>query len=144
MEEQFFDEVTPENLAAHAHPPRGPNSETDTSQARLKRVNDYAHASLEKPDPLHSNIGSINSGLMRIAISMDEAIQLSINYGPRSIERLQKVIPAIETHLRVTRQVDRFAQFEQRAQRLGKSGGNDHEPDAAKDLDSPPSEEMGT
>ncbi len=48
-------------------------AETDQAanshDARLSRVLDYQASSLEKDDPLEANLGSINSGLMRVALS---------------------------------------------------------------------------
>jgi len=84
-------------------------------EARLSRVRDYQAKSLAKEDDLEANLGSINSGLMRVALWLDEAIEQALESGPRSIERLKRMLPAIDTHLRVARQVDRFAQIEIRA-----------------------------
>jgi hypothetical protein len=52
---------------------------------------------------------------MGIALWLDEAIAQAIGSGPPDVERLPRVLPAIDTHLRVTRQVDRFTQIELRA-----------------------------
>ena len=84
-------------------------------EARLSRVFDYQAKSLAKEDDLEANLGSINSGLMRIAIWLDEAVDQVLESGPRTVERLTRLLPAIDAHLRVTRQVDRFAQLEIRA-----------------------------
>jgi hypothetical protein len=84
--------------------------------ARLSRVVDYQAQSLGKPDALQANLGSLNSGLMRIALNLDEALEQALSGGPRTVERVQKLLPAIETHLRVARQVDRFAQLEMRSE----------------------------
>lgn len=86
----------------------------DRHHARLSRVLDFQASSLAKADPLEANLGSINSGLMRVALWLDEAIEEAMDSGPRTVDRLQRMLPAIETHLRVTRQVDRFAQLELR------------------------------
>ena len=83
--------------------------------ARLRRVSDYLTSSLAKADPLEANIGSINSGLMRLALSLDDIIERAVGAGPQTVEGLENVMPAIDTHLRVTRQVDRFAQLELRS-----------------------------
>ena len=47
--------------------------------------------------------------------------------GPQSVDRLKHLLPAIETHLKVARQVDRFAQIEIRAveSRKPKYSGDD-------------------
>ncbi len=83
--------------------------------ARLSRVLDYQACSLAKDNPLEANLGSINSGLMRVALWLDETIEEAMESGPLNVERLARILPAIDTHLRVTRQVDRFAQIELRA-----------------------------
>ena len=99
----------------------GEHAVTDADQAanshdaRLSRVLDYQVSSLEKDDPLEANLGSINSGLMRVALWLDETIEQAMESGPPNVERLSRILPAIDTHLRVTRQVDRFAQIELRA-----------------------------
>ena len=87
----------------------------DCHDARLSRVLDYQASSLEKEDALEANLGSINSGLMRVALWLDETIEQAMGSGPPNVDSLQRILPAIDTHLRVTRQVDRFAQIELRA-----------------------------
>ena len=98
--------------AGEMTPTRIDDSLCDRRDARLSRVLDFQASSLAKDDPLEANLGSINSGLMRVALWLDEAIEEAMESGPRTVERLQRMLPAIETHLRVTRQVDRFAQLE--------------------------------
>ena len=88
---------------------------TNSHDARLSRVLDYQASSLQKGDPLEANLGSINSGLMCVALWLEETIEQAMGSGPRNVERLSRILPAIETHLRVTRQVDRFANIELRA-----------------------------
>ena len=98
-----------ERAAAEAAQP------ANSHDARLSRVLDYQASSLEKDDPLEANLGSITSGLMRVALWLDEIIGQAMESGPPNVERLSRILPAIDTHLRVTRQVDRFAQIELRA-----------------------------
>lgn len=83
--------------------------------ARWKRVLDYQARSLEKDDPLEATLGSVNSGLMRTALWLDEATEKVMDSGPPDVERLAQIAPAIDTYLRVARQVDRFANIELRA-----------------------------
>ncbi len=104
--------------------------------ARLSRVLDYQIKSLEKDDPLEANLGSINSGLIRMALWLDETIEQAMESGPPNVERLSKVLPAIDTHLRVTRQVDRFANIELRAAEARKPKPAEHN-GKKKCLDSP-------
>jgi hypothetical protein len=88
---------------------------SEAHEARLTRVLDYQASALTKEDHLEANLGSINSGLMRIGLWLDETIGRAMAGGPPTVERMHRILPAIETHLRVTRQVDRFAQIELRA-----------------------------
>jgi hypothetical protein len=79
-----------------------------------KRIDEYEVSSLHTEDHLEANLGSINAALMRISVSMQEAMERTISPGAMTTERLQKLVPIIETLLRVTRQIDRFAQLERR------------------------------
>ena len=108
-------------------PTRNNRSKAEIREARLSCVMDYQAKSLEKTDALEANLGSINSGLMRIAVSLDEMIEQALESGPRTLESVQRILPAIETHLRLARQVDRFAQIEVRAaeSRKPKPGADD-------------------
>jgi hypothetical protein len=104
---------SPQNLGHQAAQANDQRAERHAE--RLSRVLDYQAQSLAKEDALEANLGSINSGLMRVVLWLDQIIEEAIEIGPLSVEYLQTVLPAIDTHLRVTRQVDRFAQIEQRA-----------------------------
>ena len=109
----------------------------DCHDARLSRVFDYQAFSLEKEDALEAKLGSINSGLMRIALWLDETIEQAMGSGPPNVELFQRISPAIETHLRVTRQVNRFAQIELRAAEARKPKATDYST-ARLCLDAPP------
>jgi len=98
----------------------------DRHEARLRRVLDYQANALAKEDALEGSLGSINSGLMRMSLWLDEAIEQAMESGPPHVERLEQILPAIETHLRVTRQVDRFAQIEMRANEARKPRARDN------------------
>ena len=109
----------------------------DRHDARLSRVLDYQTSSLQKEDALEANLGSINSGLMRVALWLDETIEQAMGSGPPNVERLARILPTIDTHLRVTRQVDRFAQIELRAAEARKPKPADDRPAAKLCLDAP-------
>ncbi len=110
--------------------------------ARLSRVLDYQASSLQKDDPLEANLGSINSGLMRVALWLDKTIERAMESGPPNVERLSHILPAIDTHLRVTRQVDRFANIELRAAEARKPKPTDDN-HAARCLEAPSSTSVG-
>lgn len=73
----------------------------NTHDARLSRVFDYQTSSLQNEDPLEANLGSINRGLMRIAICLDKTIAQALESERHNAERLARVSPAIDTYLRV-------------------------------------------
>lgn len=86
--------------------------EQGTSTVRLQRVADYQSGAAARPDPLEANLGLINGGLMRIGLAIDEAVTRALAKTPITIEQLDRMRPTIEMYLRITRQVDRFAQLE--------------------------------
>jgi len=102
----------------------------DRHEARLRRVLDYQANSIAKEDALEANLGSLNSGLMRMSLWLDEAIEQAMESGPTNVERLEQILPAIDTQLRVMRQVDRFAQIEMRANQTPKPRAKDNSPSA--------------
>jgi hypothetical protein len=81
-------------------------------QRRLDSIATYLAASLAKRNPLLATVGSVNSGLMSINLFLEESLLQALAAASSSIEQLQKLQPAIDMYLRVTRQIDRFAQLE--------------------------------
>lgn len=93
---------------------RGPEVPTvqGTTAVRLQRVADYQSDAAALPDPLRANLALMNAGLLRIGQAIDEAVDQALRDGPTTIEQLDRLRPTIEMYLRITRQVDRFAQLE--------------------------------
>jgi hypothetical protein len=81
-------------------------------QRRLDRVTAYGNASLSKRNHSLATLGSINSGLMRVNLYVEEALVQALATGPLTIEQVHKVQPSIDLLLRVTRQIDRLSQLE--------------------------------
>ncbi len=90
-------------------------------EARLKVANDYLSKSLEKQDPLEANLGSVNSGLIRVAVQLDETLRKAIESGPRTLEFMHQLEPSIELVLKLARQIGRFADVELRASKESKN-----------------------
>ena len=99
-------------------------------EARLDRVLDYQVEVLKKEDNLAAALGTVNAGLMVVTIQMEEFIRRAFAGNPKRIDRVQKLLPCVQTYLQATRQVDRLAQVELRvaAYRKGKSPGNADSP----------------
>ena len=105
--------LQPEPEARHAGPPRAERTASAREDRMLRRF-DYLAASLQKQNALEANLGSINAGLIGIAHSLGEMIEETLEAVPRNVESIQRLLPFIDTHLRVARQVDRFSQVELR------------------------------
>lgn len=105
-----------------AAPPSDGALPTENYRLRFQRVLDYQGQALANVSPLESNLGSINCGLLRMALRLEETIEATMVRTPVSAERMERVYKAIDTHLRVARQIDRFAQVELRAADRSKAG----------------------
>jgi len=120
MEEQL-NAKTPETQTAESRPEDGGSTplpaSTEEHTARMSRVLDLMASALSKDDHLRANLGSMNAGLMRLGIHFEEGLEGSMTASPLTVERLQKILPAVETHLRLLRQIDRFAHLEQQLTR---------------------------
>jgi hypothetical protein len=104
----------------------------DLNTERLNRVGDYQEKALQIKDPLRSNIALLNGSLLMTAFRYDETITAALERGPLSPKGLQRIGPAIEVQLKLARQIDRFANFEQRMSKAEGSGqGNNSDPDAS-------------
>jgi len=99
-------------------------------EARLKAVLDYQADVLKKENCLETALGTINAGLMGVTVQMDEFIEQALAANPKTVDRVQKLLPSIQTYLQATRQVDRLAQVELRvaASRKRKSADKDDRP----------------
>jgi hypothetical protein len=83
---------------------------TQYEQARRQRVDDYQVDALKMKDALAANLGLMSGGLMRTSLWIEEAISDAMSTQIPTVEGLQQLLPAIETQLKLTRQVDRLAQ----------------------------------
>jgi len=84
-------------------------------EARLKCLTNYQTKAFSQQDPLLANIGGLTAGMVGIAHWLEDAIHQVVDGQPPTLELVQKVNPALETHLRLLRQVDRFVAQLQRA-----------------------------
>ena len=95
---------------------------SENDQLRMQRILEYAAQALANTNVLESNLASINSGLLKMALWLEQTIEEATASMPLTPERVQRVYQAIDTHLRIARQVDRFAQIELRAAHPGRTG----------------------
>ena len=132
---ETFDSQIEETPTAEVEPAELDAEQADTQvsqyqENRLRRILDYQAAVLEKKDHLEAVLGTVNAGLMGVTIQMDEFIEGALAASPKTVERVQKLLPSIQTYLQATRQIDRLAQAELRvaASRKGKSTSKDDKP----------------
>lgn len=85
---------------------------------RFKRLADYQQKAIKTADPLVATLAVINSDLMGMAFRLSKAIDGAVGEGAAGLQELRQVDPALNSYLRVAKQIDRFTQL---AIHLGKS-----------------------
>ena len=83
-------------------------------EMRLARIDEYQQQSLRKADPLEACLGGLNSGLLRVGFRYEQAIIKALDAPETNILDSPPLQKAMNTHLGITRQVDRFANLEAR------------------------------
>lgn len=86
----------------------------DVSKLRLAKIREYLIESLQQADALQANLGATSSDLMLMGFRLKEAIEEALAKSTDSLGRFERLMPAIEGYLKVTRQIDRFAQLDRR------------------------------
>lgn len=100
-------------------------TETEKDE-RQQRIEDYLRTALAMEDPLAANVGAVNSDLMLFGYSLQRAITKALETAPAALDEFGKLMPAIDSYMRISRQVERFAKLNQqlgaaeKARRLAK------------------------
>jgi len=116
-----------ENLAdLHVDPETGPPPETvgqgraapggdlpEEDDQRQRRIDDYRRAALAMEDPLAANVAAVNSDLLLFGYSLQQAITQALQTAPTALDEFGKLMPAIDSYMRISRQVERFAKLNQ-------------------------------
>ena len=114
LQEQIDDMQTINMDPSEMHAAQGGIQVSAQQKVRLKRVLDYQEDILKRKNHIEAVLGTVNAGLMNIAIHMDEVIELTLSTNPKTIDNVQKLLPAMQVYLQTTRQIDRLAQVELR------------------------------
>lgn len=85
-----------------------------TKDNRVQRIMDYLESSLRKRDALQATIGAVNSDLMLIGYRLKQVVQTAMDTTPAALDEYGKLMPAVESLLKVFKQIDRFTQLEVR------------------------------
>ncbi len=78
---------------------------------RFQRLADYQKKAVKNADPLVASLAVINSDLMGFAFRLSQAIDGAVGKGSASLHELHQVDPALNSYLRVAKQIDRFTQL---------------------------------
>ena len=89
------------------------NHEPQTKDERHERIKDYLRSALAMEDPLAANVGAVNSDLMLFGYSLQRAITKALDMTPAALDEFGKLMPAIDSYMRISRQVERFAKLNQ-------------------------------
>ena len=89
-----------------AAPPAG-----DGADRRLQRIMDYLREALARESALEANLGAVNSDLLIMGYRLKQAIDEAMAATPAALEQFQRLMPAIDSYLRLTKQIDRLAQL---------------------------------
>ena len=102
--------------------PWGHGVDEEFQEQRRQRVQQYHVKALAKEDPLRAMLGSLNAGLMEITVALDHGISETLATRPQTLDRIMQRGSAIELLVKLTRQIDRFAQMELRPAGKAQSG----------------------
>lgn len=78
---------------------------------RFQRLADYQQKAIKTADPLVATLAVINSDLMGMAFRLSKAIDGAVGEGAAGLQELRQVDPALNSYLRVAKQIDRFTQL---------------------------------
>ena len=96
-----------------------------------ERIADYLECSLRKPDAIRATIGAINSDLMLIGYRLNRAVHTAMETTPEALNEYGKLMPAVESLLKVYKQIDRFTQLEVRLTKAEQAPANIPQPEPA-------------
>jgi hypothetical protein len=82
----------------------------------LSRIEEYRTDSLLKPHNLQACLGATTAGLLKLGHYLELRIIRALETAPDAAGRIPQIMPTLETHLRLTRQIDRYAQMELRVE----------------------------
>lgn len=86
-------------------------------ELREQRTLDYLEHALSVDDPLSANVGAVSADLMFFAAQMRRIIAPALEKLPAEPSALAHLVPAVESHGRVARQIERLAALLERLNR---------------------------
>jgi hypothetical protein len=89
-------------------------AEPSISSLRAARIDDYQRQALTHGDALKACLGGANGAMLRMGHKLEQFLEEAFETLGRSArpEDLARILPALDTHLKVMRQVDRLANLD--------------------------------
>jgi hypothetical protein len=93
--------------------PRASGAAPGEVDSRSRRIDDLLKEALAKKCPLEANLGVVNSDLMRLEYGLNQLIVKAMAQ-PAALEHMSHLMPALDSFLRVVKQIERYAQLDRR------------------------------
>ena len=105
-----------------SHSGSGATSTTEPITPQQRRLQDLIAAALATACPLEANLGIVKCGLIDLAQRLHTALVSALGEPPATVAEIEQVSRTIDQYLRLTKQIDRYAQL---AIKLRQSGQGD-------------------
>lgn len=115
MTSEVTENVTVGTTPTESAPVNVPEAQSNAAlltAMRLEKVQDHLREALGKADSLEANLDAVSADLMLMACRFREAIEEK--FGKGSLDRFERLVPAIDAYLRVARQIERLASLDRR------------------------------
>lgn len=91
-------------------------AQTDAAAAdpRLQRIAEQLAEALRSPDLLRGITMASSCDIMELSWQLKKAIDAELADGPGSLDHFAELSPALDTLLRMTKQIERFTQLDMR------------------------------
>jgi hypothetical protein len=110
MQEHDTSPTTPEKPDVEARDP--------LRASRHERVDDYLDHALKASHPLEANLGVVHSDLMWFAGTLNDTLSGYRREAAETLLAKEEFFPTLEMYLKVSKQIDRFAQLLLKVQKL--------------------------
>lgn len=89
-------------------------TEVAAADPRLERIAEQLAEALRNPDLLRGIAMASACDLMKLAWQLNKAIDQELANGPGSLDDFAELSPALDTFLRMMKQIERFSQLDMR------------------------------
>jgi hypothetical protein len=87
------------------------SEEGDSTDERVERILAHVDDSLGLDDPLQASVGAASGDLMLMQYRLCQMLDEMLQQPPDTLTALAEVMPAFNTYMKVSQQVDRFIQL---------------------------------